>query len=133
MSKIAAYGSQRQSLFESSDKASKKTSNAGYELSNPSSYAIFYFLYRQYESVTWKIVCRNRKILCAFIKLPIRRSDRIPCSIMHSTNQGFIEFQSRAIFIFEQSQVGCTRASRDRVVVRFALFAPPRSSEHGSL
>lgn len=42
--------------------------------------------------------------------LPIRCSGRSEKGIKVSTNQAFIEFQTRAIFIFEQSQVGCARS-----------------------
>lgn len=41
---------------------------------------------------------------------PIRCSGTSRKDIMISTNQAFIEFQTRAIFIFEQSQVGYARS-----------------------
>lgn len=101
---------QRRSLFELSDLASNQTANQGHELSNPSSSAGFNFIYTSGGCITWETFTRNNKSLCSVIKFQISCSDTSRKCIKVSTNQAFIEFQTRAIFIFEQSQVGCARS-----------------------
>lgn len=93
-----------------SDVASNRTAHSGHELSNPSSSTSFNSIHTQRGRVTYESPSSGRKISGAVAKSPIARGDTGIRVIARSANQGFIAFQTRAIFIFEQSQVGRARS-----------------------
>lgn len=85
-------------------------SRSGHGLSNPSSSASFNFIYTRGGHVACESPSGSREASCAAGKSRLARGNAEIRAIAGSANQGFIEFQSRAIFIFEQSQVGCARS-----------------------
>lgn len=119
--------SQRQGLFESSDVASNRTIIIRHELSNPSSSVETNFIYTPSIRVRQKNATRINKKLPRIKPIQISSSGNTLRSTGSSTNHRFIEFQTRAIFIFEQSQVGRARSELRPGSSLSALFAPQSS------